>query len=435
MSIPIAAPGPGVRSAGLPQAGIPAEAPPLSTVMLHYAASLTWLCVAAPVLYPVGDRLLRNMTFDPMVIAFVHMIMLGVVGSAIFGTLLQFIPVGLGVPLHDARLGLLGFVLYELGVATMIAGFWWWIGWLQALGWLIIFGAIGAHAQNTLHARRRTVNGKIVGAFITISHGFFGFAMAVAAARIGETLGFWHIDRLYLLAAHALFGAVGFGTLTAIGIGSRMLPTFLNAPGNDGRWLSNQLLIASVGLLVFGVGAILTQHWIIRIGAFTVLVAGVISSLILARWFRRRQRSLDSSLRHLVVAATALSTAVVMGMIIFAVSPLALNRWAAIMVVLLLGWLTTLVMGVMSKILPHVLYLNLALSRPRLLAIGTPNRLLKAWLLGLASVAFAFGWTFFAFGLWFQQPVAVWIGAISWSIATVSTAINYLNVLRLSLFR
>lgn len=419
----------------LPQAGGPAMAPPLALPALHFAATLGWLAVAAPVLLLVGPRLVRGLVFDPLVIAFVHIVMLGAMGSAIFGTLLQFVPGGLGVPLRSFRLGYWGFWLFQIGVLALVTGFWWWRGALQGIGWLFIFAAVGAHSRNTLRARRHSVNGRLVATYVTVAHSALGFGMAIAAARIGETLGWWHVDRLYLLAAHALLGAVGFGTLSAIGVGSRMIPTFLSAPGDDRRWLVWHLWLTSIGLAVFALGAVLTQRWLLRAGSLTVLVGGALATWLLASWFRRRQRSLDAPLRHVALAAIAFGTAVVMGVMIFVGSPLSLHHWAAALLVLLLGWLIMLVIGVMSKILPHITFLHLAPSRPRLRAMGSPNNLLRTDWQILAASGLAGGWMLLALGVWMQHRMLVTIGAVSWSVGTVAVVANYVRLFVMGLPR
>lgn len=430
------APSPRPTLKPLPQAGGPAMAPPLALPALHFAATLFWLAVAAPVLFVAGPRLARGLVFDPLVIAFVHMMVLGVMGSAIFGTLLQFVPGGLGVPLRSTRLGYWGFGLFETGVLALVAGFWFWHGAMQGIGWTFILAAVGAHSRNTLRARRHSVNGRLVATFVTVAHSALGLGLAIAAARIGETLGWWHVDRLYLLAAHALFGAVGFGTLSAIGVGSRMLPTFLAAPGDDTRLLMAHLWLSSIGLVVFGIGAVLTQTWILRIGALTILASGVLAAWILLTWFRRKQRALDTALRYIASAAIAFGTAVLMGLAIFFTdAQLSLQHWAAALLVLVLGWLSTLVLGVMSKILPHITFLNLAPTRPRLRAKGSPNHLLRNDLQLSAAAGLALGWVLLAIGIWTQHQLMTTAGAAAWALGTLAAVTNYLRLLLTALPR
>ncbi|HCT56243.1 MAG TPA: hypothetical protein DGD08_03415 [Gemmatimonas aurantiaca] len=412
------------RSA-LPQAGGPVAAPPLALPALHFAAALLWLAVATALLPAAMAPLVRGLVFDPAVLAMVHAIMLGTMGTAIFGTLLQFVPAGLGVPLRSVRLGYWGFVLQQVGVAALLAGFWWWRGSLQGIGWLFMFAAVGAHSRNTLRARRHSVNGRMVGTYVTIAHSALGVGLFIAAARIGETMGWWHVDRLYLLAAHAVMGAVGFGTLSAIGVGSRMLPTFLAAPGDDRRWLVAHLWITTTGLILFAVGAVFTQTVVMRVGAIALLVGGALTATLLGRWFFRRQRALDPALWYVASASTALVASVGMAVVVFVTDAHALQHWAALLVALFFGWLTTLVVGVTGKILPHVTFVRLAPQRPHLRALGTPTALLHPGLLYAGVTGFSAGWVLLATGVWAQQALITNIGIATWSLGTLATLLNY----------
>lgn len=118
----------------LPVAGGAASAPPFRLPAIHFAATLVWLFVAAVLLVRLAPALASGHTFDPPVFALVHVLMLGVVGSSIFGTLQQFVPGGLGVPLRSVRLGYWGFGLLQAGIVLLVGGFWLWRGAAQGLG-------------------------------------------------------------------------------------------------------------------------------------------------------------------------------------------------------------------------------------------------------------------------------------------------------------
>lgn len=376
-----------------------------------------------------ATALVRGAVFDPGVLALVHALMLGTMGTAIFGTLLQFVPAGLGVPLRSIRLGYWGFWLQQTGVVLLVIGFWFWRGSLQGLGWVFVFAAVGAHSRNTLRVRRHSVNGRMVGTYITVAHSALGVGMFIAAARIGETLGWWHVDRLLLLAAHALMGVIGFGTLSAIGVGSRMLPTFLAAPGDDRRWLAAHLWTTVIGLTLFTIGAVFTLMGWMRVGAAALLVSGALTTTLLARWFFRRQRPLDAALWHVASASVALALALGMALTLFVSSPLSLQRWAAMLVALLVGWLTTLVVGVTAKILPHVTFVHLAPTRPRLRALGNPTALLHPTLLRGGVTGFTAGWMLMTAGIWTQHATVTSAGAMAWTIGVLCTLANYTRLL------
>jgi hypothetical protein len=415
-------------SRALPVAGGPAAAPPFALPAIHFGATLLWLVVAAVLLVRLAPLLAAGRTFDPPVFALVHVLMLGVVGSSIFGTLQQFVPGGLGVPLRSVRLGFWGFGLFQVGVMLLVTGFWWWRGLLQGLGWLLIFAAVGAVSRNVLRARRAAVNGSLVGWYISVSHSALGAGMFVALARIGETLGWWQVDRMSLLAAHALLGAVGFGTLAAIGVGSRMLPTFFMGPGDDTRWLHWQLGLTTFALTAFSVGAMATHGLTMRLSAGLLLAAGAVTVALPIRWLRRKRRPLDAALWHVTVSFGALAVSLPVGAWLLFRNPYAFHVWAALLVVLVVGWLTTLVIGVMAKILPHLAYNNLGRTWPGVAALGSPNRLLREDWQHASVLLMGGGWVLLTAALLVRHEGAATAAASVWAAGVVVVLANHVRL-------
>ena len=411
----------------LPQVKVAAP-PPFRLPGEHFAAALVWLVIAAMLLPWLAPRLAEGRVLDPVVLGLVHVTVLGVLASAIFGALLQFVPGGLEVPLKSIRLGHLGFWLLQAGTIALVAGFWRSAGWLQLAGWILIFGAVGAVSVNILPARRRSVHGKLVGLYLSVAHSALGVAMAIGLARIGEALGWWRFDRLGAIAAHLLLGVVGFGTLTAVGVGSRMVPAFLLAQGDDRRRLHLILGVATAGLVVFPIGALAGSGAVARIGA-ALLGTSVIAILELAwRWFGRRGRRLDSSLCHVATAFVGLAAALGWGGALALTDPNRLTRWAAFVTTALLAWLLMLVIGVMAKIVSHLSYQHLFRTMPGFARVGNPNLLLRAdWMLvswGLLTVGSL------ALSVALDQGSGRWafVAAATWSAGVAATIANYVRM-------
>ena len=411
----------------LPQVPL-AVPPPFGLPAEHFAAALVWLVVAAILLPWLAPRLAEGRVLDPAVLALVHITALGVLASAIFGALLQFVPGGLEVALTSVRLGHVGFWLLQAGTVALVAGFWWWRGWLQFIGWILIFGAVGAVSVNVLPARRRSIHGKLVGLYLSVAHSALGVGMVIALARIGETLGWWRFDRLGAIAAHLLLGVVGFGTLTAVGVGSRMVPTFLLAHGDDRRRLHLILALASAGLVALPVGALAGWRSVTWIGAALVAAAAVAILELGWRWFGRRGRGLDPSLRHVATAFVGLAAALGWGVALALTDPYNLPRWAAFVTTAVLAWLLMLVIGVMAKIVSHLSYQHFFRTMPGFARVGNPNLLLRTdWMLvswGLLTVGSL------------ALPVALDLGhrsaaagsAAIWSAGVAVTVANYLRM-------
>ncbi len=409
----------GLRARPLPVAGAAAPLPPAALPLSHFACSLAWLAVAAIGLPWVAPRVAQGLVFDPAVLALVHTLVLGVVATAISGALLQFVPGGLGVPLKSVRAGWVGLWLHQAGVIVLVSGFVAWRGWAQALGWTLVLGAVGAVSWNVLGARRQSVHGRQVGLFISVAHSALGVAMAIGAARIGETLGWWHVDRLSLLAAHAMLGAVGFGTLTALGVGSRMIPTFISAPGDDRQWLNAILGLVTAGLTLFTTGALGGWWWWSRTGGALLVVGGAAAVALGVRWFRRRTRTLDAAAWHVAVAFAGLAVAVVIGAALLVSDSLTLGRWGALVVALVLGWLVTLIAGLMVKIGSHLGMAWISRARAGTEPPPTPALLFPAGA-QLASLALlTTGWVSVVGALLDDAPMLARLGGGVWACGAV----------------
>ncbi len=396
----------------LPQVAV-ATPPPFRLPAEHFAAALGWLALLALGLPLVAPLLARGQVFDPGVFALVHVAVLGVLASTIFGALLQFVPGGLEVPLRSVSIGHAGFWLHQSGVAFLVAGFWWWRGWLQLVGWSLVLLAVGAISINVLPARRRSTHGKLVGLYLTVAHSALGFAMALGFARIGSTLGWWPLDRL--------------GLVPAVGVGSRMVPTFLLAQGDDRIRLRLILALATVGLVLYPLGATFRWPAPLWIGAGALVASGLAILELAARWFGRKHRRLDPALRHVAVAFVGLAASVAWGIALWN-DPGNLRRWAAYVTVATLGWLLMLVIGILAKLLTHLSYLNLFRTMPGFARAGNPNLLLRPdWMDG-ALALLALG----AVGL----PVAIERGheqaaiaaAAVWSAGAALTLANYVRM-------
>jgi hypothetical protein len=413
----------------LPQTGGAANPPPFTLIAAHFGASLGWLLVASVLLVWLSPRLAAGRIFDPPVLAMVHMLTLGVLASAVFGALNQFVPGGLGVPLRSVRVARAGFWMLQTGVILLTVGLWAWRGALQGLGWMLVFGATGAVSYNTLRARRVSVHGRQIGLFLTIAHSSLGAGMLVALARIGETLGWWHVERLSLLAAHTLLGVVGFGTLSAVGVASRMLPTFLLGPGDDTRELNRQLFVTVIGLCLFVGGALFSNGAVMRAGGAVIVAAGVLTVLLGIRWFRRRQRAIDASLAHVGVAFGMLALATLGGAWLVLAEAYDFARWSALLVLLMAGWLVTMVIGVMSKIFTHLAYNNLARVMPGFRALGQPSLLLQREWQRASCALLAVGVTGLAASLVAHSDTLAQVFATVWAGGSAMTVANYVRML------
>jgi hypothetical protein len=386
MAVPVSSP----RPAGVPLPVAPgtAEPPPFRLPGEHFAAALLWLGAGAAGLLLVSPDLARGDLFGPRVLATTHAFTLGVITTSIFGALYQLFPVTMGAGVKSVRAGHATFWTLQAGIVLLVGGFWLGQGWCEAAGWLAIAVAVGALASNLVSQRRRATQGRVIGRYVAGAHAALGTAMFVAFVRIGETLGWWHVDRLGVIASHYHLAALGFASLTVVGVGSRMLPMFLVAHGYPEwplRWIGP---IAGAGMVAFAAGQLGRLGPLTWAGALLMGVAALLHVYLVSRYFRTRtRRRLDPALAHMAAAACALGLLVPAGIALLA-SPggFKARGWAAYGLLGLLGWLVLMIVGVYHRILPFLTWLHLfgpRVGEPDLPTVADLTR--PAW--GWASLA------------------------------------------------
>ena len=345
------------------------QAPPFALPGEHFAAGLVWLALGAAGLVMVAPLLAQGGFLAPRVIAVTHCFTLGWITTSIFGALYQLFPVALGVPARSVRVGHATFWVLQAGVALLVAGTWWWRPPLIAAGWVVLFLAVGGLAWNVLPQRRRAPRGRAIGLYISAAHMGLGFAMAVVAARIGAELGWWQIDRLGLLAAHAHLAVVGFATLTAVGVGSRLLPMFLLSHGHAEwplRWIGPAV---GAGLFVFATGELLSIRALTVSGALAMAAGIALYLALVAGYFVHRARpALDPGLAHVAAAFVYLTLATGLGLLVFLLPGFHPRLIVTYAVAGIIGWLSLLVAGIYQKIVPFLTWLHRFAAR-----VGEPG--------------------------------------------------------------
>lgn len=195
-----------------------AQAPVPAIPRLFLRSAALWGVFAGALLMADGEAALAS-RWSGATLALVHALTLGFLGNAMFGALLQFLPVAVGASVRGgARAARILHGLLNLGVALLIAGFRWpqalnptWGGGLLLVAFLLLAalvlpGLLRAEGERFLRQ---------------------GIGLAVAAALVTATLGLllalgWsgllHLPQLTLTDAHAGWGLLGWvlGLLAAV---------------------------------------------------------------------------------------------------------------------------------------------------------------------------------------------------------------------------
>ncbi len=363
------APAPSGR--GLPIAG-PAHPPPFWLTAEHFAAALLWLLAGAVGLVVSAGDLASGNFLAPRLLAVTHMFTLGVLTTTIFGALNQFFPGALGISIRSVRVAHWTWVLHTAGTLTLVTGFWVWRPAMLGVGWLLLFAGVFGSSWNLLPQRRKAPRGLVVGRYVSAGHIALGTAMLVALARIGNSLGWWPLDRMAVVVSHFHLAVFGFVVFTAVGVGSWMLPMFLlaaSAPTWPLRWIGP---VGMSGLAILTAGALGAWPLLTRAGGTLVLASALLYLVQLGLYFRNAERRpMDPAMAHVAVGVMHFALAVVLGATILAGNT-SVRSWLAYGLLAIVGWLTLLVVGVLYKIFPFLAWMNL--FGPRAAQAGAPKQ-------------------------------------------------------------
>jgi hypothetical protein len=338
------------------------QAPPLRVPLTFYALVPVFLALAGGLLAMDGLALLVT-GWAPPTMALVHLLTLGVLGAAMWGSLYQLVPVVAGArvpgagfaPGVAAALGL-GTLALAAGLRFGVPGALWAAVGLLLLALGAFLGPVG-WALVRAPARGPTVLGLRLGAlcFAVLA----GLGLRLALGHAGHADGSMPAARADLLLAHVglgLFGWVG-GLIAAVA--GQVMPMFFLARGPGPRVSTALALghalppLGSALALLAGAPFGVLQAFVGLAAVVALLVQPVLSLGALARRKRRRP---EASLRLFVLSGVAAPLALAAG---FA---LALTEWPPAGPLFgwcaLVGWALSLVLGMLTRIVPFLLWFH-----------------------------------------------------------------------------
>lgn len=257
------------------------QAPVVSLPRRFLCSMPIWGVLAGLLLVIDGDSLLRS-RWHPGTLALVHTCTLGVLGNAMFGSLLQFLPAAAGVPLRGGRLGAWMHVVLNAGALSLVGGFYLASTPLLTLAGLLLPLAFLALVGITLPGVCRAVGQRLLRAGIGAS-----LVFGLVTALLGGALALCGSGRLSLVMppwadGHASLGVLGWVVLLLASVGRVVMPMFqgtgVPAVKWHAAWLGSLVLLlplaaaahvaglGATGLLAtlafFGLSFALTVAWL-----------------------------------------------------------------------------------------------------------------------------------------------------------------------------
>ena len=295
--------------------------------------------------------------YHPQLLALTHTITLGWVTLAIMGASYQLIPIVLEREIWSERLARWQLVILAVAVTGMVAHFQLstWPGMAAAAGLLAI--GIALHLLNVGMSLWGFTRWTFTARLVALAYGGLAlttvFGLALAANRVWP---FLPGELFPTLHAHVHLALLGWVAPMIFAVAARVYPMFFLAPTPQ-RWHSFlQLwgLTTGVPLVVLG---LLGVHGLLVAGTLAVAAAaGAHVAWVCEMAWGRKRPGLDWGLRFVLTATAFLAPAVVLG-VALATDRLAGPRVAlAYAVVMLGGWISLTIVGMMLKIVPFLVW-------------------------------------------------------------------------------
>jgi hypothetical protein len=410
-----------------PQAFLPARRAPL----LYFGFAHACLLVALGTLALRADEL-GGFYYHPRLIAVVHLVTLGFITSAILGALYLVCPLAFRLPLPERRIDLAASLTWMLGVSGIASHFWLesytgmaWSGALALATPLWLGGRVLAglrHAPVPLEAR------------LPVALAILNFYLA---AGLGVMLGihkhqpFLPFTQLDGVHSHVHLAALGFATLTVVGVGYRMLPMVLPAAMPRGPLALASGLVLEVGALGLGFAFLFAKPLVPAFALVTLAGLGLFFSRVAYMLRNRRPAPSerprpDWAVLHAISALGCLAITAGIGLALawLQQSDATLQLVFAYGVVGFLGFFCQLVVGVEARLVPLAAWLQgFATGGYREMPASlhhTPSRggaaaTFALWTLGVPSLAL---------GLALDRPAWTSSGAFALALAVLIVSVS-----------
>lgn len=381
------------------------NAPSPKVVIPHYAfGGLTWLAVTLLIVF--NPAAFTQHFFSPELLAITHLLVLGWITMIIFGALYQLLPVIMEVKLYSEPFAIASFIMLGLGTILLSYGFWYFsFGTSLFAGAILVVLAVGLFVANVLFTARSSSKKIIERTFIITSVIWLLFTvLAGLTMAVNQIHPFLKTSQIELLKLHAHAGIVGWFIQLIIGVSSKLLPMFMVSHHVNTKKLTVAYYAINAGLII-GIVSLFLQMKAGVILSAVIVVPGIFSflSFIYEAYTKRVKKQLDIGMKQTALSFIIL---VVPFFLIFSLLfnlqflnnltiPLSVAYGSAIVI----GFITSLVMGQTYKTLPFIVWLKVYRGRIGKVVLPLPKDLYSEKVATAQLWLFAVGFVLLLIGI------------------------------------
>ncbi|HEY4716868.1 MAG TPA: hypothetical protein VII00_07155 [bacterium] len=334
------------------------NAPKLSLPFRYLITGMTFLIAGVLLIVIKPEIMAEHYIRSPFVLGLAHIFALGFITMIMLGAMFQFIPVIAETSLFSEPLGKLNYWVFLSGLIGTVFSF------ILKQSYLGIFTGIVSLSLLIFLFNISATIVKSIRRDIVIWHVIAGCVFLFATAILGPLLGAnlkagFIRNPLSLIFSHFILSALGWITITTMGVSYQLIPMFILSHNFPTKYASLSILSITAGTLGLAISPLFKNTQGLGFISLLLILSGVILYLIqMAVIFRARMRKkIDTAIYGTIIAKSMLALATITGTVVFLTD--APFQWHYLpSILLLLGFAGLYIMGMMHKIVPFLVWYN-----------------------------------------------------------------------------
>jgi hypothetical protein len=390
--------------------------------------------LATVLLLVLRPDLLSSYHYNQYILAVTHLFILGFLLSVVSGALYQLVPVALETSLFSERLARWHLGSHSIGFLGMTWMFWVWnLKEVGYFGSVLAFGA-GLFVYNMAKSLRRIPRWDVVA--LSVVSALVWLSLTLLAGLYLAADKSWNFSPFFPIAAmhaHAHLGAVGVFVMLIVGFSYRLIPMFTLGELQNPKRALLSIALLNLGLAGLFPGILLERPW--KLAFALIIIAGLALHAIelIAILRRRRRRSIDPSVRSLLVAIGLFAPLSILAVVLcwpgLPTSQFTTQLENVYGFLGLFGVVTLAILGMLHKIVPFLVWNRRYSSEVGLRPVPTLSEMYSQRIQGVSFWLFLAGLLVTSVATAFAHSVAVRSGVLLLAASLALVALNMIRIL------
>lgn len=411
-----------------------AHAPSPKVVVPHFiAGGLAFLVMAVLMFLSASEWI--SLFYHPKLIAITHIGVLGWATMIALGALYQLIPVIYETTLYSEKLAKITFLLYVMSLVLLSYSFWI-TSYTNLLFYssLLMFFSLLLFVINLAMTYKKSNKSSIQSKFIASSIYWLGATELLGTLiAMNFKLNFLSDSHLHYLKVHAHLGMIGWFLLLIIGASSMLIPMFMISHETQPKKLNISYYLINSGLIGLSVDWLFFNsiYGIYFFSALVILGIAFYLFFVYKVFKTRLRKKLDIGLKLSVMAVVFLLVPVIISLYLIEfkadsreVVRVSMNYGLSV----ILGVISTLILGQIYKTLPFIIWLERYQKYVGKYKTPLPRELYSERLAKVKMYLFIPAYLLIMNGIFFEHLLLLKTGIM---LLIVTAFINLYNILKI----